>query len=198
MALLSFISTYFPFLYISVTFACKCFEWIAVFVWSKNLKFHDGSRVLLATPWPTVPQAALQKDRSQRVKYLWNPIKLHTNVHILSNSMSLNLFPEILLVTFYALSWCKALLLFLSWQVLKTVFTASSTIVIGGGGYVATPTEVIYFVFSFVIAYCYSNRVCNILLPFSLLGWNLCRSMSIVLTYRSISLTHMVVYKWVK
>ncbi len=46
MALLSFISTYFPFPYISVTFACKCFEWVAVFVSSKNLKFRDGSRVL--------------------------------------------------------------------------------------------------------------------------------------------------------
>ncbi len=46
MALLSFISTYFPFPYISVTFTYKCFEWIAVFVSSKNLKFHDGLRVL--------------------------------------------------------------------------------------------------------------------------------------------------------
>ncbi len=45
MALLSFILTYFPFPYISVTFVRKCFERIAVFVLSKNLKFHDGSRV---------------------------------------------------------------------------------------------------------------------------------------------------------
>ncbi len=30
MALFSFISTYFSFPYISVTFACKCFVWIAV------------------------------------------------------------------------------------------------------------------------------------------------------------------------
>ncbi len=45
MALLSFISTYFPFSYISVTFVCKCFEWIAVFVSSKNLKLYDGLRV---------------------------------------------------------------------------------------------------------------------------------------------------------
>ncbi len=46
MVLLSFISTYFPFPYISVTFSGKCFEWIAVFVLSKKLKFHDGWRVL--------------------------------------------------------------------------------------------------------------------------------------------------------
>ncbi len=45
-ALLSFISTYIHFPYISVTFACKCFEWIAVFVSSKTLKFLDGLRVL--------------------------------------------------------------------------------------------------------------------------------------------------------
>ncbi len=45
MALLSFISIYFPFPYISVTFVSKCFERIAVFVSSKNLKFHDSSRV---------------------------------------------------------------------------------------------------------------------------------------------------------
>ncbi len=47
MALLSLISIYFPFPYISVTFAYKCFEWVAVFVSSKNLKFHDVSRVLV-------------------------------------------------------------------------------------------------------------------------------------------------------
>ncbi len=45
MALLSFISTYFPFLYISVTSVCKCLESIAAFVSSQKVKFHDGSRV---------------------------------------------------------------------------------------------------------------------------------------------------------
>ncbi len=43
-AMLSFISKYFSFPYISVTFVCKCIEWIAVFVSTKILKFHDGSR----------------------------------------------------------------------------------------------------------------------------------------------------------